>query len=356
MTTEPDQAKSSKPAHDQSYKLLFSHKKMVIDLLQGFVKQDWISQLDFSTLEKVSGSYVTDDLRDREDDLIWRVRFNDQWLYVYLLLEFQSTVDKYMAVRIMIYIGLLYQDLLKQEAELTRSHKNQPDNEAAQNSRLSANKKLPPVLPIVLYNGEPQWTASTQIADLIEPVPGKLRDYCPQLQCLLLDENQIVKDPNWSPELDNIVNSFFGVEKNRGSDDFIRALGLMAQLLHGPENASLRRSFVVWLKRVFLPRQQLGLNLDELNAINDLDEVHAMLSERIKKWPDEWMEKGMQKGIEQGIEQGYQKAQAEVQAAEKRMNQAVMKMLLKGLSAEDVAEFFDLSVEEVQAIKQQNQH
>ena len=110
-----NQPKNSKPAHDQSYKLLFSHKKMVIDLLQGFVKQDWVQQLDFSTLEKVSGSYVTDDLRDREDDLIWKVRFNDQWLYVYLLLEFQSSVDPYMAVRMMTYVGLLYQDLIKQE-------------------------------------------------------------------------------------------------------------------------------------------------------------------------------------------------------------------------------------------------
>ena len=213
------------------------------------------------------------------------------------------------------------------------------------------------MLPVVLYNGEPQWTASTQIADLIEPVPGKLRDYCPQMHYLLLDENQIVQAPSWSPELDNIVNSFFGVEKNRGADDFIRALGLMAQLLHGPENASLKRAFVVWLKRVFLPRQQLGLNLDELNAINDLDEVHAMLSERIKKWPEEWMQKGMQKGmekgIEKGIEQGYQKAQAEVQAAEKRLQAMVLNMLQAGLSDSQVLTIAQITANELAAIKEQ---
>ncbi len=31
------------------------------DLLRGFVKEEWVTQLDFSTLEKVSGSYVSDD-------------------------------------------------------------------------------------------------------------------------------------------------------------------------------------------------------------------------------------------------------------------------------------------------------
>lgn len=56
--------------HDNSYKLLFSYAHMVEDLLRGFVHEEWVEQLDFSTLEKMSGSYVSDDLRDREDDII----------------------------------------------------------------------------------------------------------------------------------------------------------------------------------------------------------------------------------------------------------------------------------------------
>jgi len=75
--------------YDNSYKLLFSHREMVEDLLRGFVRESWVDQLDFATLEKASGSYVSDDLRDREDDVIWRVRFGDDWIYVYILLEFQ---------------------------------------------------------------------------------------------------------------------------------------------------------------------------------------------------------------------------------------------------------------------------
>ena len=55
--------------YDNSYKLLFSHAEMVRDLLLGFVKEDWVQDLDLDSLERVSGSYVSDDIRDRHDDL-----------------------------------------------------------------------------------------------------------------------------------------------------------------------------------------------------------------------------------------------------------------------------------------------
>ena len=62
--------------HDSGYKLLFSHPAMVADLLTGFVAEDWVRELDFSTLEKQSGSYVSDDLRPRADDVVWRAGGN----------------------------------------------------------------------------------------------------------------------------------------------------------------------------------------------------------------------------------------------------------------------------------------
>ena len=100
--------------HDSSYKFLFSNPELVRDLVMGFIPDDWLHTLDYSTLEKVSCSYVSDDLKQREDDIVWRVKVDGEWVYLYILMEFQSTVDKYMALRMMVYIGLLYQDLIKQ--------------------------------------------------------------------------------------------------------------------------------------------------------------------------------------------------------------------------------------------------
>jgi predicted transposase YdaD len=94
MATREREGKGQPPRHDPGYKSLFSHRIMVEELLRGFVREDWIDRLDFSTLQKVANSFVSGDLRERHSDLIWRLRLrgdDERWLYLYLLLEFQST-------------------------------------------------------------------------------------------------------------------------------------------------------------------------------------------------------------------------------------------------------------------------
>jgi predicted transposase YdaD len=91
--------------YDASYKLLFSAPELVRDLVLGFIPDDWLHGLDYGTLEKLPGSYVTDDFRHRADDVVWRVKVDESWVYLYILIEFQSSVDPYMAVRMMVYVG-----------------------------------------------------------------------------------------------------------------------------------------------------------------------------------------------------------------------------------------------------------
>lgn len=126
--------------HDASYKLLFSHPAMVRDLIKGFIPDEWLQKLDYESLEPIPTELVSEDLRKRSADLIWRVKVEGDWVYLYFLIEFQSKVDRYMALRVMVYLGLLYQSIVRHGA-------------------LLADGRLPPVLPIVLYNGDAIKTA-----------------------------------------------------------------------------------------------------------------------------------------------------------------------------------------------------
>ncbi|MCQ9618230.1 Rpn family recombination-promoting nuclease/putative transposase [Paenalcaligenes niemegkensis] len=102
--------------------------------------------MDLTTLEPHKGSYVTDELTQRHDDSIWRVRFDGTWVYLYLMIEFQSSDDHFMAVRVVTYTGLLYQDIIR-------------------STGLGQGDKLPPVLPIVLYNGSKRWSGPHELAE-----------------------------------------------------------------------------------------------------------------------------------------------------------------------------------------------
>jgi len=270
--------------HDLSFKSLFSHPDLVRDLVLGFIDDDWLHDLDYNTLERVNGSYVTDDLRARSDDVVWRVRAGGKWVYLYLLFEFQSSVDKHMALRMMVYTGLLYQDLIKSGQGLPKG-------------------RLPPVLPIVLYNGHRRWTAPTNIADLIPPLPSPMNGYVPQAKYLLIDENTCIDHP--LPSVRNLVAALFRLERPRSPNDIIDLIGLLAEWLK--DQPDLARAFSVWISAK-LHRNPVLRGL--IQPTENLLEIKAMLSKHDPwaRWAQEYKAEGELLGLEKGMEKGLTEA------------------------------------------------
>ena len=265
--------------HDAAYKLLFSHPRMVEDLLRGFAAPGWSDSLDFATLEKLPSEFVSEDLRRRSGDGAWRVRFRDEWLYVLVLLEFQSTVDPHMALRILVYTGLLYQDLIRRRA-------------------VSADSRLPPVLPVVLYNGSRPWTAPVDMSELIAPVGGDLARYQPAQRYFVLDgRRRGDHDLPWS----NLVSAVVRLENSRTPADLKRAVDALVDWLPGPGQQEIKRSFREWIRLVLAQR---GFDVSELPSRPQLEEVQTMLADRIKDWLDEAEEKGFTRGMARAMAQG----------------------------------------------------
>lgn len=158
--------------HDAAYKAFFSNPNMIKSLLQDFVPEEFFKYFDFSNLKECSGSYITSSLQQRHDDTVWRVKWMGDWCYIYILLEFQSTQDYWMSLRILTNTALLWEDLIKQ------GHGKTGD-------------KLPPVFPIVIYNGDGVWRSATNVRNLIAPLPDKLSAYQPEQKYFLIDENRL---------------------------------------------------------------------------------------------------------------------------------------------------------------------
>ena len=151
---------------DATYKTIFSHRFMVEELMHWLVADlhgaaELVDALDFSGLRRVPEQSVTTGAGGQHgyaNDIVWQVPLHGRreddaggaWLYLVVMLEFQSTVDYGMALRIRNYVDNLHMELWR-------------------GRRLRRRDRLAPVLPIVLYRGRPRWTAAARVIDLVTP-------------------------------------------------------------------------------------------------------------------------------------------------------------------------------------------
>ena len=275
-------------AHDVSYRILFSHRTLVESLIRGFLPAEWSEGLDFSTLEPVSEAHGTQDWSLRFNDCVWRLRWREdgRWVYVYLMLEFQSTDETFMAVRILSYVGLLYEHLVKALS-------------------LRSDDTLPLVVPVVIYNGESPWSAATELFDLMAPAPPGMAEVLPRLRYIVLDARHMPLAE--LDEMRNVIASLFRLEASPDLESSRAAIGDLDELLHRPEHVSLRRDFTRWLCKVLLPLRLPGVTVPEARR---LEEVKSMLTENTLDWTAEWRMKGLEEGLERGRQEGRREGEA----------------------------------------------
>jgi len=97
------------PDSDSLYHRLFSHPRMVEELVREFVPEALAEDLDFQALQRVNPKFHIGQrsARRREGDVIWRLPTRKGAdVYLYVLIEFQSDIDWRMVVRTQVYQGL----------------------------------------------------------------------------------------------------------------------------------------------------------------------------------------------------------------------------------------------------------
>jgi predicted transposase/invertase (TIGR01784 family) len=263
--------------HDHGYKRLFSHPEAVEELIRGFLPPDWAEGLDLSTLERVPNDFVSDGLRARQSDVIWRMRRKgeeQEWLY--LLLELQSTSHPFMALRMLTYAGLLLEEVLRKE-------------------RLRAGSRLPTVLPVVFHNGRRPWRAPLDLEALFAESQESLRYHLPRLRYLVLDEGRLDLD---RPELArNWPAALFRIETCAEPSDLPRLMPALARLL--PPGEELRHTLRIWLRAV-LRRIFPGVTIPEMTDLEDA----SMLEDTVREWRKKERREARKEGVEEGRQEG----------------------------------------------------
>ena len=260
--------------HDETYKLIFSQRAAVEELVRNFVGEDLTGELDFDTLEALPTDRISGGLVQRQVDLLWKVRFRGSWLYLLILLEFQSESDHFMALRILTYICLTYEELVRRK-------------------EVKAGDKLPPVLPVTIYNGRVRWGAATDISKLVAPVPKPLARYLPRARHLLLDLQRIGdKDP---PSKD-LVTSLGRAEGKPSPENLRRVMRDLVRRFPGSEFAELRRALSTWVAGA---AEAWQIPEEELARMQTTMEEETMW-ERVSEMREQVHRDGMRKGSPAG--------------------------------------------------------
>lgn len=271
---------------DSLYRQLFAYPEIVRDLLAGFLPADWARSLDVSMLERVNASYASDRGKQRHQDMVWRARVGGEWVYVYILLEFQARSDRWMALRMQVYVGLLLQDLVAQH-------------------RLSRRGKLPPVLPIVLYHGHRPWRGSKDLAGLMLAPPAGLEHFQPRQRYLLIDQHRSLATADPA----NILGILFRLLGAKSNADLLSALGAFAERMKAPDIARARDSLARWVYTTLQDEfGEANMNFEEEPVMlfnRRFKTYEALLEyEAVNRGRTEGLEEGRREGLQQGMQQG----------------------------------------------------
>jgi len=131
--------------------------------------KDVAPHIDWEALTQLPDSFVDHDLSWRHSDLLFRAPLAGQNVFIYLLVEHQSSADRLMPFRMLRYVTRVWDKYLIEHPSA---------------------KALPVVFPLVVYHGARGWTAPTTVRELIDApleVIDALGDHVPGFRFALDD-------------------------------------------------------------------------------------------------------------------------------------------------------------------------
>lgn len=180
-TQEPEKLSFSeipiKHFPDRSTRWLFEDKEYVRDLIE-ILASELSRRIDFNRLSQMDRTFIPDTLRAQQSDIVFTAPFQTESgtdeLLIYILIEHQSTVDPIMGFRVLFYMMQIW-DFQRREWEANKVPKSQ--------------WRFRPIIPIVYYTGEDQWSNPLTLEAIMD-MPDVLGRFVPKFDTLFLSVNE----------------------------------------------------------------------------------------------------------------------------------------------------------------------
>lgn len=293
--------------HDSFFRSTLSNLGVAKDLLQAHLAPELVQQIDWSTLRLTNKSYVDEQLKHLQTDMVYACQLNGKDAYIYTLIEQQTKPDPLLAFRILEYNVTMIREHLKQ-----------------------GNKKLPLIANLVLYSGkQTPYPHSVDIFDCFE-APEKAREMMFK-PLTLIDLGQLSEEELAKHGSADLLELLLKQSRER---TFYEWLGEHPDFVIALLERVYSYSGIVYILDGEKKHDGQAL-IDKIISINPSKEEDIMQAVRTIREKSEMV--GEKRGVRIGIQKGMQTRDIKI----------AKRMLMQEEPQEKIVEFTSLSKQEV---------
>ena len=269
--------------HDKLFKGVFDQPQNAASHFRQFLPAEVVKHLNLDAMELRPGSFVDKLLEERHADLLYEVPFygDEGRAFLYILFEHQSSSDPLMPLRLLRYMLRIWDAVLEREP---------------------LRRRLPPVLPVVLYHSPAGWHAPLSVGELLEGPTAALQvlePHVPQFSLILNDLSVADDDELRQGAMDGVVRLLF---KHIWDGDLSAKLVSWGELLHAV--ASTETGGLQSFSRVI--EYLLQASDVPIGVIEQVftEHVDPKMREMIRTTADQLRSEGRQEGRQEGRLEG----------------------------------------------------
>lgn len=154
--------------HDKYFREVFSKKPNIKDLLYNSLPEKIFNEIDFNNFVYSNKSYIDEDLRDVESDLVVKTIIGKQDCYFYILFEHKSYSDKYAFFQLLKYMMKIW------------------ESEVKENKRY-----FTPIIPVLFNQSKHKWSHGDAFSMYFNEPNGLLGEYLPYFKYRVYDLNTL---------------------------------------------------------------------------------------------------------------------------------------------------------------------
>jgi len=269
--------------HDSTLRAMFGTTEVARAFFCAFLPAELLERLDLATLETKPDHFIDARLGWRATDLLFRVDLDRREAFLYLLLEHQSTVDRWMAYRFSRSIGLVWATALADAPDL---------------------ELLPVVVPMVLSHARERWRSPTQLRNLVagaDLLPACMHDKIPSLSYFVFDLRAMTDAQIVSLATTASLRLYLLIMRNIRNPDLPAMLRRWHELIRGlmQEPTGLR---LIELLLTYLVKAVPEMTQETLVEVGEMAGLDPEIVPNSLAW--KWLQEGREEGREEGRKEG----------------------------------------------------